>query len=139
MPLPLIPIGIGLLLGGSAWAGKKHIEKRRFTPERRMIFDTAMEKVKDIGKLNHLADVFEKEGLKAQATLLRKRARLRGLPQAQKDARREAMRKALASTDIAALKRFADALHSETAYANEAKIRSYIKTLESNSGAPQGV
>lgn len=138
--IPLIwPLGLALV-GGMGYAGKKHLDKKKLTPERRMVFETAMEKVKDARQLCNLADQYDAVGLKAQATLLRKRAKLRSLPEAQKAMRREAMRKAFQSTDIAALQRFAAALESETAYANAAKIRAYIKTLTPNGQqAPQGV
>jgi hypothetical protein len=137
MPLPLLPIAVTLLAGGSFWAGKKHLDKKKYTPERRMVFETAMDSVKDATKLMALADVFEQQGLRAQAVLLRKRARLRSLPQPIKDARRQAMAKAFMSKDITQLGKFADALDSETAYSNAAKIRAYMKTLQT--GTPQGV
>jgi hypothetical protein len=129
MPLPLLPLGIMALIGTSAWAGKKHLDKKKYTPERKMIFETAMEKVKDAGKLNQLADKFAEQGLKAQATLLRKRAKLRALPEPVKAERREAMRKAFLCKAPDKLLKFADILDAETAYANAAKIRAYAKTL----------
>lgn len=139
--IPLIWVG-GLALGAlSAWQGKKHLDKRKYTPERRMVFETAMEKVKDAQKLNGLADQYEAVGLKPQAILLRKRAQLRALPDSVKQARRATMAKALQSKDVPKLLQFADALDSETAYANAAKIRAYVKTLQNGvpSGADMGV
>lgn len=95
---PLVLPAIVLTLGGFAYHKVKH-KRRGMTPERKKILDAALNTNKNPNELRKLADSFEKEGQRAAATLLRKRAKLRELPPEVKQKRRDIMRDALKSTN----------------------------------------
>lgn len=136
--LPLIPVIIGALAAGGLY--KKYKSKQTamaapqpaalhgerngiLTPDRQVVYEVAMNEVSDPAKLNGAAAVFAGEGLKDQADMLRKKARLRALPPEIKAQRKEVWRKALQSKDKAALLQFADALHGEGCWGAEEHIR----------------
>jgi hypothetical protein len=73
------------------------------TPERQAVYEVALNEAKDPAKIEALAATFAAEGLTAQARILQKRAELRRLPPEIKAARKEAFRKALSSTNKAAI------------------------------------
>ena len=95
------PLGAGI--GGLVGAGVAHASgdapKGVMTPKRQLIFTKAMESMKEPEELCKLADAYEGEGLRIQATALRKRAKLRELPLEVKDKRRIAFRKCMACDD----------------------------------------
>ena len=95
------PLGAGI--GGLVGAGVAHASgdapKGVMTPKRQLIFTKAMESMKEPEELCKLADAYEGEGLRTQATALRKRAELRKLPLEVKDKRRIAFRKSMACDD----------------------------------------
>ena len=132
MPLPLIPLTIATLAGGALWANssKPGPAKGVVTTERTLIFETAMNELKDPGKLRKLADVYRKEGLPGHADLLEKRAKLRELPPDIKAARKAAYRKAMASTDAEAVRKLADAYDKEGATGAAASLRKYADSLK---------
>jgi hypothetical protein len=86
--LPLI-LGLGSLVGGGLYVRHKR-KPKGLTPERKRVYEEALKSLKDPDKLRQLADVFEKEGLKTEANMLRSRAGLRELPPEQKAARKVA-------------------------------------------------
>jgi len=96
--IPLIP---ALLASGAGWLGWKEWKSRKaFTPERRAVFDKAMNTVDATPSyLRQLADAFDKEGLAKQAKLLRQRAALKEAPPEVKARRREVFVKAMQSVD----------------------------------------
>lgn len=112
MPIGLLEITIGALVFG-AW--KKSEKKGILTPEREKVYLAALADLHDPVELRKLADVFEKNGLGVEATMLRRRADLRGQTAEQKQARREAYDKGMASSDVVAVERLADAFESITA------------------------
>lgn len=125
MLIPVLLIGLG---GVAAYkAGKKL--KVRLTPEREMILKSALNLKLDSSKYNELADAFEKEGLTAEATLLRKRAKLRDLPEETKASRRAIIKKAMASTNVNAIECLADAFEKEGAVGTAADLRRYAEGL----------
>ncbi|MGH9966571.1 MAG: hypothetical protein ACREBG_01890 [Pyrinomonadaceae bacterium] len=126
MPLPLIPIAV-VGLGGYAWYRAK--KRKGMTPERKKIYDAAMKSLKDPAKLNALADAFEKEGLKNEASQLRKRAKLRGMPDGVKAARRDAFKKCMQSKDPNAIEKCAKAFEKEGATGAATKLRQYAAGL----------
>ncbi len=97
--IPLIPV----LAIGAGWLAYKKWINKGMTPERKQIFDAAMSSIVDTAKLRALADSFEKEGLRGEADLLRKRALLREAPADVKAARRQAFRKAMGSDNANAI------------------------------------
>ncbi len=93
------PVGgaVGAVLGGGLAHVAPQSTKGTMTPKRKLLYENALATMKEPEKLRALADEYEKEGLKAQAEMLRKRAALRELPQEIKDKRRDAYRRAMSS------------------------------------------
>jgi uncharacterized membrane protein len=110
----VIPVAIAALAGGAYWVAKKR-KPGGMTPERRKVYDAALTTLKDPVKLRKLADTFEKEGLKTEANVLRKRAALRELPPETKKARKETFRKALQSKNKDAVQKTADEFRKQGA------------------------
>ena len=69
----------------------------KLTPKRKMILETAMNSKLTPDQLKKLSDAFDKEGLKVEADLLRKRIDLQTAPQDQKDKWAAAFKKAMAA------------------------------------------
>ena len=115
MPIPLIVPLIGALGFAAYWAKKTRddsalagavhgdFEGTGMTPERQAVYEVALNQAKDPAKIEALAATFAAEGLTAQAVILQKRAELRRLPPEVKAARKEAFRKALSSSNKAAI------------------------------------
>jgi len=132
MPLPLMPIVIASLIAGAYHQSTKKPPPLRgkVTPERALIFETALNELKDPEKLKKLAEVYKKEGLDAHAELLEKRAKLRELPPEVKSARRDAFKKAMASTDPVKVKYLAEAFEKEGATGAASSLREYAESLD---------
>jgi hypothetical protein len=128
--IPALPLAVGFL-AVAAWykrKGKKE-DTGALTPSRKIIYETALNTEKDPAKLEILAEEFEKQGLKGEAVLLRKRANLKKLPQATKDARQEAFRKGMRSTDAAKILKLADAFNKEGASGASSALARYAKGI----------
>jgi hypothetical protein len=124
LPL-LIPVVVGL--GGLAyWRTKK---PHGMTPERKQIFESALRTLKEPDKLRTLADAYEKEGLKDEAALLRKRAILREMPADVRAKRQEAFGAAMRSTDPKKVEAVALAFQKEGATGAAANLRKYAAGL----------
>jgi hypothetical protein len=132
----LVPavIGIGLLLVW--WKSSPDKLYGVLTPTRKHIFDEAMQNEKDPDKLRAIAASFAKEGLPGQATLLKKRAGLRELPEATKQARRSAFKQAMASKNAAAVEDMAMAFENEGAIAAAKALRDYALGLREAAKVP---
>jgi len=115
-------------LAGGAYAAHKY-RKKGMTPERKAIFEAALRNPPDPEKLRKLANEFEKEGLKKEADLLRKRANLRELPKDQKIARSNAFRAALNSTDIAKVEKMAQVFHAQGATGSAGQLYKHAASL----------
>jgi len=133
MPLPLIPLGIAALAGTAIYRTLK--KPTGMTPERRQVYTAALNTLKDPAKLRALADAFQKEGLIKEAELLRKRARLRELPKAKRDERRNIFKKGMASKDPDAVERLAAAYDKEGATGAAAALRKYATGLRKSKSA----
>jgi hypothetical protein len=142
--IPLIPVVLGLAaLGGGAYYIKRGTAKaaeRQVTAEVRAAkaeltgrikqeYENALAHVKDVPKLRALADAYEKQGYKAAASMLRKRASLRDLPANVKSARRDAFRKALKSTNVEAVRKVADAFDSQGATGAAETLRKRAESI----------
>lgn len=127
--VPLIPIALGI---GTALAYRKVRNKKGMTPERKKTFETALKTLTDPDKLETLAAAFEKDGLKAEGAELRKRAKLRRLPKEQQQARRQAYKKGMSSSDPEKVRTLAQAFHKEGAYGAAQQLRNYAKGLLNN-------
>ncbi|MGA7119354.1 MAG: hypothetical protein WBY94_04610 [Polyangiaceae bacterium] len=126
MPIGLLEITIGALLFG-AW--KKSEKKGVLTPEREKVYKAALAELHVPSELRKLADVFEAQGLAVEATMLRRRADLREQTPEQKRARRDAFDKGLASEDVGAVERLADAFESITATGAAKALRKHAEDV----------
>lgn len=108
--------GLGALVGGAvAHASAQRELKGDMTPARRVVFARAMESINDPAELTNLANAFDAQGLKEEATMLRKRASLRKLPEETQLARRDAFRRAMCSDDPEGIEQVAEAFLHEGA------------------------
>jgi len=123
IPVPAIVIGIAVI------AAFRKPKDKGMTPERKVVYETALRELKDPIGLRKLADTFDQHGLKTEADILRKRAKLRELPKQTKLDRRAAFRKGMASKNPDAVEGLAKAFYSEGCAAASAKLFEYAKGL----------
>jgi hypothetical protein len=124
---PLLPV---LVLGGSALAYWKKPWQKKMTPERKALYETAMRTLKDPAKLRDLANAYDKEGLKIQAKMLRKRATCIELPEDVKKKHRECFEKAMASTNVPAIEKIAGAFENQGQTIVAGELRKYAEGLK---------
>lgn len=129
MPFPLIPVGIGLLVGTAAWAQFGREKSHQMTPERQRIYDAAIRSLKDPVGLEQLGEAFKSQGLHAEGDLLLKRAALRRLPKAQKEANRVKFRTAMTSKDPKEVLSVAEEFESRGATGAAFELRRYARGL----------
>lgn len=127
-PMIVLPVVAGIGAIGAAYL-KVRSRKSKLTPQRKKIYTEALKSLKDPVKLRKLADTFEKEGLKHEASMLRKRADLRAKPQAQKEAHVEAFKKGMQSKDPKAVHKLADAFTKQGALSTASKLKKYAMGL----------
>lgn len=139
--IPLLPVAVaGLAALAYYKAGKKETtvhgenEKSLFgvvTPEREFIYKKVMTDIKlPPEKIRELAQEFRKAGLEPHAALLEKRAEVRSLPKELYDARKDAFRKAMKSTNIPVIRHMADAYEQEACFGAAQKLRERAAALE---------
>jgi hypothetical protein len=144
MPLPLIPIAIvGLAALTARAVGKRKSSTigvdpnnttsntGTMTPQRQIMYEEAMTKIDDPEKLLLCAAEFQKQGLPLQATMLRKAAKLRSLPDDVKTKREAVFRKVFELKDKSKVLQAAEAFQSEGCWASAEKIREYAQGLDS--------
>lgn len=129
MPFPLVPIAFLGMASLAGYRAHKRQKRQALTPERKRIYEAALQTLKDPEKLRRLADEFETQGLKAQAELLRKRASIRELPEDLKKARRDAFKAAMRSKNQPAVLKLAEAYDAEGATGAAAALRTYAAGL----------
>jgi hypothetical protein len=99
---------IGGTVGGAIAHAAPRIQPRaEMTLKLRLLFEKAMTSTNDPGELRQLAAAFEREGYRVQARLLRARAELRELPEEEKELRRKAIARAMASDNVDAIEEMA--------------------------------
>jgi hypothetical protein len=120
----LIPVIVGLGIV-SIFKGKNKADRTgQMTPERTHLFQSALNSsVLAPKQLETLADAFHAQGLPAEAILLRKRAKLRGMSPEEKRIRADIFRKALASKDPDAVERVAAVYESQGATGSAKRLR----------------
>lgn len=125
--LPLLPLAIVALGGVSLWAAKKKLGLSGgvMTAERKIVLETALDKLTDPAQLNKLAEAFDAEGLHPQAILLRNRAKLRGLAPPVKAGMRAAFRKGMTSTNGPVVMQLANAFAAKGATGAAAQLQNY--------------
>jgi hypothetical protein len=134
--LPLMILG---LVGTSAVVQSKRAKKEvdpRTAAERQVVYETALNTVKDPIKLRSLAETYRSQGLTAEADMLCKRAALQELPEETKEARREVFRKAMASTNVDAILGLARAYESEGCTGAAQNLRKYAAGLTTAEETP---
>lgn len=130
--LPLLPVAI-VGLAGLAYFKVRGSKAGEMTPERKMVYETALATEKDPEKLKTLAEAYKAEGLKAPAEMLQKRAALRLLPPEVKEQRRDAFKKGMTSTEPEKVMTLAKAFNAEGATGAAASLKKYavgLKTAE---------
>jgi hypothetical protein len=128
--LPLDPMTIGL--GIALWLGLRKQTGTQFgvlTPQREEVYLNALEFLQDPMKLNELAEHYQQEGLKVQATMLRKRAEWRGRSVTTKAQHEHIFKQAMASTNVHAILGCAEAFEKMTATVKAQRLRDRAKTL----------
>jgi hypothetical protein len=128
----VIPLTILALIGTAGVVQAKRSKAGtdpRTLAERQVIYDTAINEVKDPEKLRTLAAAFRQTGMAAEADMLEKRAALQSLPDDVKAARKEAFRQGMASTDPVKINVLADAFHSQGATGAADNLRKYAAGL----------
>jgi len=125
--IPPLYLAIAALAGTTAYVVKKR-QAPQMGAERTLIYQGALN-LKDPEKLRTMAAVFAGEGLTIQAERLEKRAQLRELSPEQKEARAEAFRKGMASTDADAVFKLADAFEATGSDGAAQTLRNYAAGL----------
>jgi hypothetical protein len=133
----LLPIAVAAL-ATAAWL-KATKPQPMMTPERRMIYQSALEFLKTPEQFDTLAAAFRKEGLTVEADMLEKRAKLLRASPDVKDARREVFRNAMKSTDPISIAKVADIFEKEGATGSAKALRAYAKTVIAAKSATDGV
>jgi len=127
--LPLIPL---LIASTAGYFGHKEYKRyKAFTPERKALYERAMNSPTDPNDLRKLAAAFDAQGLNKQADKLRKRAMLREAPDAVKAARQAVFKKAMNSNDPAAIDAVAAAHEKVGAEGAAQALRIQAETLRS--------
>ena len=135
LPL-LIPVVVGLT---GAVAYKVHKKKAALTPQRKMILETALNKKLTSAEYLALADSFDKQGLKAEGTLLRNRAAFQDASPEKKLAWRMAFKKALSCEDPALVDKMAAAFKAQGATGAAADLTKYAQGLRDGTATPSPV
>lgn len=136
MPFPLIPMVIMSLASG-AYAVKRHRDKtKEATPqqaaERMVIYETAINTIKDPDKLRLLAKAFGEAGCTAEEKMLNLRAENAEAPPEVKEARQKAFRDGMSSRDVAGIRNLANAFESQGAPGAARDLRAYAMAVEAN-------
>jgi hypothetical protein len=132
LPAPLIPVIVAGLAGLVFW---KVRSGKGMTPERKMIYENAMNEVTDPDKLQSLSEAFAKEGLNDQAKMLAERANLRRLPEETKVMMRDTFKKGMASTNAEAVENLSKVFLSKGATGAAQTLNKYAIGLKSTAPA----
>lgn len=126
----LDPLTLGI--GAALWLAFRNQGNSQFgvlTPEREEVYRNALEFLHDPLKLEELANNYQKEGLKVQAAMLRKRAEWRGRSDQLRLQHEAIFAKAMESTNIHAIMGVAEAFEKMTATAKAKQLRDRAKAL----------
>lgn len=145
--LPLLPVGVGVLAICAWWASGRNTKTPSssvagegatfggMSPERQIIYQTALASVKDPEELDTLSATFQAQGLYPQAELLKKRANLRRLPEDIKKERTQIFREAMNCKDPVKVMNLADAFEKEGATGVANRLRDYANGLKATKAA----
>jgi len=121
-------IGLGIAL----WLGFRKQQNTQFgvlTPEREEVYRNALEFLTDPMKLNELAEHYQREGLKVQAAMLKKRAEWRGRSTPVKAQHEHIFNQAMQSENVHAILACAEAFEKMTATVKAKQLRDRAKAL----------
>lgn len=128
--LPLVLAGVTVLgLTGAAVYRVKIQKKGVLTPERKEVLIDALENIKSPEALKELASKFREEGLHVQAKLLELRAKIRGVPEEVKEARRTVFRNTMKLKDKKKVLHIAEVFESQGCTGAAGALRNYAETL----------
>jgi hypothetical protein len=127
-----IPVTVVCGIAATAWRVHSRRKRSELTPDRKRVFEAAMNSELSPEDFAKLSKSFDEQGLKYEGNMLRKRAALSAAPPEIKQARREAYRKALASTNKPQIMKLADAFASQGAVGAAASLRRYASGLIPN-------
>jgi hypothetical protein len=119
-------------IGATLWLAFRKQTGSEFgvlTTEREEIYKNALEFLQDPLKLEELATHFQREGLKVQAAMLRKRAEWRGRSEKLKAEHDLIFKRAMESTNIHGILGVAEAFEKMTATVKSKELRNYAKKL----------
>lgn len=117
-PIPILPVAVGALVLAAIVAKKKRDaaggdgtpdeigNTGTMTPDRQAIYEQTL-KSDNPEAMHTMANVFQSQGLTAQANVIRKRAGLLTLPASTKLAREQVFHRAMASTNKSAVTKIA--------------------------------
>ena len=128
MPFPLIPVVLG---AGTIYAWHRAKGRKKLTEERKAEFINALQNEKESSKVRDLADKFDKEGLRAEAKELRKRADVIDLPAETKQKYRDAYKAGLSAKDPKTVLNLASALFKKGFYNSAKNLKDYAAGLVS--------
>lgn len=125
------PILLPVALAGGAIYKYRGSKPKGLTPEQKKIYENALKsKSMTPAQLRQLAEGFLKAGAKEEASLLKKRAKLREMPPEVHSARKQVMKAALKSTNISGIEGVAAAFEGEGATGCAAKLRAHAHSLK---------
>jgi len=129
--LSVLLVGTGALAAYWLWKlrAQGSIAHGTLTPERQVIYEMAIEHLRDAKSLRSIADEFERQGLPTVALRLRKRADVQELPQAKKDERRDIYKKARKSTNVEAILAVAKVFDEDGSPGAAYSLRSYAEGI----------
>ena len=125
----MVPVILGALAVGTGVAIYKKHKKGGMTPQRKQIFEAAIKTLKDPVKLRSLADSFDKEGLKAEATILRKRAAIFSASPEVVAQKKSVFKTAMKSSKPEAVTKVAQEFHKQGHFEVANQLRNYAKGL----------
>lgn len=125
----LVPIAIAVGLTGTAIWRAFSRKPKGMSAQRRAIYEGAISSLKEPAKLRELATEFEREGLKEEAAMLRKRAAVRELPNPIKKERKKIFKAGMASKDPEAIRALAAQFGAEGCFGAERDLMERADTL----------
>lgn len=128
IPIDPLTVTIGVLTW-LAFRKQASTNYGQMTPEREEVFQNAMRFLKDPNRMSTLAEEFQKEGLKFQALLLRKRALWRSRAPDVLETHDNIFKKAMESENIKAVLDVANAFEEMTATLKAKQLRDHASEV----------
>jgi len=130
--LQVIIPGAVIVLAAISYGRIRNRDNRRaaaMTPQRKALYEAALQSLTDPFELRRLAAAFEGQGLEEEADVLNKRAKLRELTPDIQEKRRKAFRMAMSCKDPDKVLEFADAFSECACFSAANNLRVYASGL----------